>query len=51
LRASLLAAITGDATRIEPSQWQKSNFVVRALMRSSYGMVRMLVNLLGQKSH
>ncbi|HEX5338506.1 MAG TPA: cardiolipin synthase ClsB [Gallionella sp.] len=51
LRASLLAAIGRDAVRIEPSHWRKSNVLARALMRSSYGMVRMLVGLLGRKRH
>lgn len=49
LRASLMAAIADDALRIEPAQWRRSNFVARALMRLSYGMVRLLVGILGVK--
>ena len=51
LRASLMAAIADDASHIEPAHWQKLNFAVRALLRLSYGMVRLLVGTLGLQRH
>jgi len=48
LRASLMAAISHDALRIEPTQWRRSNFFARTLMRLSYGMVRLMVGMLGR---
>lgn len=51
LRASLLEAIERDALRIEAAHWRRLNFAARALMRLSYGVVRMLVGILGRRRH
>lgn len=48
LHASLMAAISRDAVRIEQAHWRRLNFFERMLMRLSYGVVRLLVGLLGR---
>src|SRR3990172_8960541 len=47
LRASLLAAITQDAVRVGDGYGLKRNWVDRLFSRFSYGVVRLLVGLLG----
>lgn len=47
LRASLMTAISHDALRIEQAHWRRLNFFERMLMRLSYGVVRLLVGILG----
>lgn len=49
LRASLMTAISRDALRIEQAHWRRLNFFERMLMRLSYGVVRLLVGILGGK--
>lgn len=49
LRASLMTAISRDALRIEQTHWRRLNFFERMLMRLSYGVVRLLVGILGGK--
>lgn len=51
LRASLCEAIEKDALRIDAAHWRRLNIVARALMRLSYGAVRMLVGVLGRRRH
>ncbi|MBI3222620.1 MAG: cardiolipin synthase ClsB [Nitrosomonadales bacterium] len=51
LRASLFDAIERDALHIDATHWRRLNFVARALMRLSYGAVRMLVGVLGRRRH
>jgi cardiolipin synthase len=47
LRASLLAAIAGDAVRVGDVNGLKRNWVDRLVARISYGIVRLLIGLLG----
>jgi cardiolipin synthase A/B len=51
LRASLLAAIAGDAVRIGDEYGGARNFFGRLIARLSYGVVRMLVGVLGHRRH
>lgn len=51
LRASLYAAIERDAVLIDAAHWRKLNWVARALMRGSYGVVRMLSGMLGRRGN
>jgi cardiolipin synthase A/B len=47
LRASLLAAISGEAVRIGDGYGVSRSWVDRVIARISYGIVRMLIGLLG----
>ena len=47
LRASLLAAITNDAVRVGDGYGVKRNWIDRLIARISYGIVRLLIGLLG----
>jgi cardiolipin synthase len=47
LRASLLAAIEGDAVRVGDGYGVKRNWMDRLVARASYGIVRLLIGLLG----
>lgn len=49
LRASLLAAITGDAVRIGDEYGGPRNFLGRLIARVSYGVVRMLIGVSGYR--
>lgn len=49
LRASLLAAITGDAVRIGDEYAGPRNFLGRLIARVSYGVVRMLIGVSGYR--
>lgn len=51
LRASLLAAIDGDAIRIGDDYCGARNFFGRLIARISYGAVRALVGMLGYRRH
>lgn len=47
LRASLLAAIAGDAVRVGDANGMRRNWMDRLVARISYGIVRLLIGLLG----
>jgi cardiolipin synthase len=47
LRASLLAAIAGDAVRVGDATGVRRNWIDRIVSRISYGIVRLLIGLLG----
>ena len=47
LRASLLAAITNDAVRVGDGYGVRRNWIDRLIARISYGIVRLLIGLLG----
>jgi len=47
LRASLLAAITDDAVRVGDGYGVRRNWIDRLIARISYGIVRLLIGLLG----
>jgi cardiolipin synthase len=47
LRTSLLAAIAGDAVRAGDGHGVKRNWMDRIVSRISYGIVRLLIGLLG----
>ena len=47
LRASLLAVITGDAIRIGEGYGMSRSLIDRVIARISYGIVRVLIGLLG----
>ena len=49
LRASLQAAITNDAVRIGEEYAGPRNFLGRLIARLSYGVVRLLIGMLGQR--
>lgn len=49
LRASLQAAITNDAVRIGSEYGKPHNFLKRVVARLSYGVVRLLVGMLGHR--
>ena len=51
LRASLLAAINNDAVRIGDEYCGTRNFFGRLVARLSYGVVRMLIGILGNRRH
>jgi len=51
LRASLQAAISNDATRIGNEYGEARNLLNRLIARLSYGVVRLLVGLLGSRRH
>ena len=51
LRASLQAAITNDAVRIGEEYAGPRNFLGRLIARFSYGVVRLLIGLLGYREH
>lgn len=51
LRTSLCKAIERDALRIEAVQWRNLNVIARMLMKLSYGLVRMLVDIVGPSRH
>lgn len=47
LRASLFAAISRDALRIEPARWSRLGWGARLVARFSYAVVRMAIGVLG----
>jgi len=51
LRASLLAALTNEAVRIGEEYGGPRNFPGRLIARFSYGVVRLLVGMLGYREH
>lgn len=51
LRTSLCKVIERDALRIEAVHWRNLNVIARMLMKLSYGLVRMLVDIVGQGRH
>jgi cardiolipin synthase len=50
LRASLLAAIAGDAIRVGDGSGASRNWMDKLVARISYGIVRLLIGLLGYGS-
>ncbi|MBI2287246.1 MAG: cardiolipin synthase ClsB [Nitrosomonadales bacterium] len=51
LRSSLLAAIDSDAVRIGDEYGRTGNFFGRLVARLSYGVVRLLIGMLGYRGH
>lgn len=51
LRASLMAAISNDATRIGEDYGSARNFLNRLISRLSYSLVRLLVGVLASRRH
>lgn len=51
LRASLLAALANDAVRIGEEYGGARNFLGRLIARLSYGIVRLLIGMLGYRKH
>jgi cardiolipin synthase len=51
LRASLLDAINRDAVRIGDEYGGTGNFFGRLVARISYGIVRLLIGMLGYRGH
>ncbi len=51
LRSSLLAAIDSDAVRIGDEYGRTGNFFGRLVARFSYGVVRLLIGMLGYRGH
>lgn len=51
LRASLLAALANDAVRVGEEYGGPRNFLDRLIARLSYGVVRLLVGMLGHRKH
>ncbi|HEU0283285.1 MAG TPA: cardiolipin synthase ClsB [Gallionella sp.] len=51
LRASLLTAIDNDAVRIGDEYRRARNFFGRLIARLSYGIVRLLIGMLGYRRH
>jgi len=51
LRASLLVALTNEAVRIGEEYGGPRNFLGRLIARFSYGVVRLLVGMLGYREH
>ncbi len=47
LRASLFAAISRDALRIEPARWSRLGWGARLVARFSYAVVRMAIGVMG----
>ena len=51
LRESLLVALNSDAVRIGEEYGWRRNFLSRLIARFSYGIVRLLIGMLGERRH